>query len=52
MDADRKDPIDRVREALVRGDGADDAERMEILDSIHAELEAALEGDETPPPRR
>lgn len=51
MDAERT-AVDEVREALARGDEADDAGRMEILESIHAELESALEVDETPPSRR
>lgn len=51
MDAERT-AVDEVREALARGDDADDAGRMEILESIHAELESALEVDETPPSRR
>lgn len=52
MDAERIDPVERVRRALARGDDADDAERAEILDGIHTELESALEVDEAPPSRR
>jgi hypothetical protein len=51
MDTERT-AVEGIREALARGDDADDAARMEILEGIHARLESELEVDETPPPRR